>query len=184
MLVVPVGSAALPEVSGRSAPRAPIPPGAGRLPPVGAQQQPAQTNATQTNATQTNGPQLKAAQTRHLEDLLLGLWPNLTSLGGCPLEAAPGTLDELLLDLDCGEDHLLVVRRRRLPSALSGLPMLSPRELAIARLVARGLPNKSIGHLLDISPWTVATHLRRIFGKLQVASRAAMVACLTRQHLL
>ena len=91
--------------------------------------------------------------------------------------------DELLLHLDFGGEHLLIVRRRAVAS-LPALPPLSPRELAIARLVARGLPNKSIGSLLDISPWTVATHLRRIFGKLQVASRAAMVASLTRQHLL
>jgi two-component system, NarL family, nitrate/nitrite response regulator NarL len=59
---------------------------------------------------------------------------------------------------------------------------LSPRELAIARLVAKGMPNKWIGQTLDISPWTVATHLRRIFGKLNVTSRAAMVARLGEAH--
>ncbi|NJL10155.1 MAG: helix-turn-helix transcriptional regulator [Calothrix sp. SM1_7_51] len=53
---------------------------------------------------------------------------------------------------------------------------LSPREIAIAKLVAQGLPNKSIGTYLDISPWTVATHLKRIFVKLGVSSRTAMVA--------
>lgn len=52
---------------------------------------------------------------------------------------------------------------------------LSPREIAIAKLVAQGLPNKSIGTCLDISPWTVATHLKRIFVKLGVSSRTAMV---------
>jgi two-component system, NarL family, nitrate/nitrite response regulator NarL len=53
---------------------------------------------------------------------------------------------------------------------------LSPRELAIAHLVSQGLPNKTIGKHLSISQWTVATYLRRMFIKLGVNSRAAMVA--------
>ena len=61
---------------------------------------------------------------------------------------------------------------------------LSPRELAIAQLIAKGLPNKTIGDILEISPWTVATHLRRIFGKLGVVSRAAMVARLVEENVL
>lgn len=61
---------------------------------------------------------------------------------------------------------------------------LSPRELAIARLIAKGLPNKSISDLLEISPYTVATHLRRIFVKLGVSSRAAMVARLLEENML
>jgi len=61
---------------------------------------------------------------------------------------------------------------------------LSPRELAIARLIAKGMPNKCIGDILEISPWTVATHLRRIFVKLGVTSRAAMVARLGEENLL
>lgn len=52
----------------------------------------------------------------------------------------------------------------------------SPREGEIARMVAKGYPNKMIAEVLDISVWTVGTHLRRIFGKLGVNSRAAMVA--------
>jgi two-component system, NarL family, nitrate/nitrite response regulator NarL len=61
---------------------------------------------------------------------------------------------------------------------------LSPRELTIAKLIASGLPNKSIGDILEISPWTVATHLRRIFVKLNVTSRAAMVARLVEENFL
>lgn len=53
---------------------------------------------------------------------------------------------------------------------------LSPREQEIVRLVAKGYPNKTIAGILDISPWTVSTHLRRIFTKLGVNSRAEMVA--------
>ena len=60
---------------------------------------------------------------------------------------------------------------------------LSPREEAITKLVAAGFPNKSIGKQLNISPWTVATHLRRIFSKLNVTSRAAMIAKLSQYNL-
>ena len=55
-------------------------------------------------------------------------------------------------------------------------PPLSPREQEIVRMVSRGYPNKTIAAVLDISAWTVATHLRRIFAKLGVRTRAAMVA--------
>jgi DNA-binding CsgD family transcriptional regulator len=53
---------------------------------------------------------------------------------------------------------------------------LSPRELQIARLVANGATNHAIARALDISTWTVSTHLRRIFAKLNVCTRAEMVA--------
>lgn len=53
--------------------------------------------------------------------------------------------------------------------------ILSGRELQIATLVAMGCPNKQIANKLHISEWTVATHLRRIFAKLRVESRAAMI---------
>jgi DNA-binding NarL/FixJ family response regulator len=52
----------------------------------------------------------------------------------------------------------------------------SPRECEIARMVAKGYPNKTIAAVLEISSWTVCTHLRRMFAKLGVSSRAAMVA--------
>jgi DNA-binding CsgD family transcriptional regulator len=61
---------------------------------------------------------------------------------------------------------------------------LSPRELEIARMVAAGHPNKAIAAVLDISAWTVGTHLRRIFSKLRVTSRAAMVAKLMERRML
>ncbi len=53
---------------------------------------------------------------------------------------------------------------------------LSPRELEVARLIASGLPNKLVAHQLNISNWTVCTHLRRTFSKLGVTTRASMVA--------
>ena len=58
---------------------------------------------------------------------------------------------------------------------------LSPREREIARMVAKGYTNKMIASVLDISLWTVSTHLRRIFAKLGVSTRAAMVALVVQQ---
>lgn len=59
---------------------------------------------------------------------------------------------------------------------------LSPREYAIAELVAQGLHNRSISQQLGISPWTVATYIRRIFNKLNVNSRVEMVARLSKEY--
>jgi DNA-binding CsgD family transcriptional regulator len=53
---------------------------------------------------------------------------------------------------------------------------LSPREQQVALMVANGRTNQAIAGALEISVWTVSTHLRRIFAKLAVSSRAEMVA--------
>ncbi|MEA5463911.1 response regulator transcription factor [Leptothoe sp. PORK10 BA2] len=53
--------------------------------------------------------------------------------------------------------------------------LLTPREQEIICLIAVGLSNKQISKYLDISIWTVSAHLRRIFAKLKVDTRAAVV---------
>lgn len=62
------------------------------------------------------------------------------------------------------------------PSAQrSPAELLTAREVQIAALVASGLINKEVANALGISEWTVCTHLRRIYSKLQVSTRGAMV---------
>jgi len=61
-------------------------------------------------------------------------------------------------------------------SERSPAEFLTPRELQIVTLVADGKVNKQIADILRISEWTVSTHLRRIFVKLGVDTRAAMVS--------
>jgi DNA-binding CsgD family transcriptional regulator len=81
--------------------------------------------------------------------------------------------EEIVIDTEVdGVRYLLV----RLPTLTHGHVSLSPREQEIVRMVAQGHPNKVIADVLSISSWTVCTHLRRIFAKLGVGSRAAMVA--------
>jgi DNA-binding NarL/FixJ family response regulator len=65
-----------------------------------------------------------------------------------------------------------LVDRMRRPHAAD---TLSPREVEVLRLVARGLSNAEIGRELFISEATVKTHLLRSFAKLGVSDRTAAV---------
>lgn len=89
---------------------------------------------------------------------------------------------EVLLEVEIDEARYTLTRT--CPQAVEPEVSLSPREKEIVRLVAKGLPNKTIAAVLEISPWTVATHLRRVFGKLGVGSRAEMVACVLKEGLI
>jgi len=55
-------------------------------------------------------------------------------------------------------------------------PTLSPRELDVVRLIARGRTNHAIATELFLSEKTVARHISNIFGKLDVSSRTAVAA--------
>jgi two-component system nitrate/nitrite response regulator NarL len=87
--------------------------------------------------------------------------------------AAGSPAEEVLVDTEVDGSRYLLLRMRRIGS---NRIQLSPREQEIVRMVAKGHPNKVIADVLNISSWTVCTHLRRIFAKLGVGSRAAMVA--------
>ena len=58
----------------------------------------------------------------------------------------------------------------------SGWEALTPTELVVSDRVAEGLTNREIARRLHVSPHTVNTHLRHIFQKLSVPSRAALAA--------
>ena len=89
---------------------------------------------------------------------------------------------QVILDTEVDEARYILVRHALKPARESS--DLSPREQEIARMVAAGYPNKIIAGVLDISAWTVCTYMRRIFAKLNVTSRAAMVTRLHRDGLL
>lgn len=78
----------------------------------------------------------------------------------------------ILVENSCDQSVKNCMEEERLSKIL--VNHLTRRELEIVRLVAAGHVNKQIADELRISVWTVSTHLRRIFVKLGVDSRAAM----------
>lgn len=110
----------------------------------------------------------------------------LTLLALADLRRANGRLDEARSFIDeacaiCGS--LGAVRALALADALAGrisgrtpagAPAgLTPREIEALRLVAEGLTDAQVAERLFLSPRTVSQHLRSIYNKLGVSSRAA-----------
>jgi DNA-binding CsgD family transcriptional regulator/tetratricopeptide (TPR) repeat protein len=61
---------------------------------------------------------------------------------------------------------------------------LTAREIDVLRLVAEGLTDPQIARCLYVSPRTVHTHLRSIYAKLEVPSRAAAVRVAVERQIL
>lgn len=66
------------------------------------------------------------------------------------------------------------------PATAPVTELLTPRELHVVMLVGEGCSDKQIAERLHLSSWTISSYLRRIFCKLGVHTRAAMVARLLR----
>ena len=111
-------------------------------------------------------PSRTEADVQNVEQILREV---LTLAISCPATSA----QEVLLDFNLGASRFVLLR---FPLSAASKPVLSPREQEIVRMVSQGHPNKMIADVLNISCWTVSTHVRRIFSKLGVTSRAAMVA--------
>jgi DNA-binding CsgD family transcriptional regulator len=67
--------------------------------------------------------------------------------------------------------------------AAAGYP-LSPRELEVAILIAKGLKSKEVGNKLVILRGTVDKHMEHIYDKLGFASRAQLAIWLMERGLL
>lgn len=65
--------------------------------------------------------------------------------------------------------------RRRDPSAAE---RLTPQELQIALVVARGATNREAGAALFLSPKTIEAHLGRVYRKLGIRSRTELARLL------
>jgi len=61
------------------------------------------------------------------------------------------------------------------------LPLLTPREIQVVRLIADGLRNKEIAVALGISEQTAKVHVKNILSKLHVNDRSAVVAVAARR---
>lgn len=93
-----------------------------------------------------------------------------------PLSAGTQARGEILLDAKIEGTRFVLLSIT--PAQPDERSLFSPREIEIARMVAKGYANKTIAAVLEISVNTVNTHLRRVFAKLGVTTRAAMVTCM------
>ncbi|GAB3975806.1 helix-turn-helix transcriptional regulator [Plantactinospora veratri] len=66
------------------------------------------------------------------------------------------------------------------PDATHPLSLLTGREREVAELTVTGATSRAIARQLQISPRTVDAHLMRIYRKLGVTSRTALVSLLAR----
>ena len=57
---------------------------------------------------------------------------------------------------------------------LTGAESLTPRELRVGELAAKGLTTRAIAELLFVTPKTVEYHLRHVYQKLDISSRAQL----------
>jgi DNA-binding NarL/FixJ family response regulator len=65
--------------------------------------------------------------------------------------------------------------RKARPTGFPGVEQLTPRELEVLRLVARGLSNRELARELVVSEHTVKTHVARILSKLDLRDRVQAV---------
>jgi HD-GYP domain-containing protein (c-di-GMP phosphodiesterase class II) len=70
-------------------------------------------------------------------------------------------------------DAVLAAAGHRVARRREGPAGLTPREVDVLRLLARGLSNKDIARRLTITPKTTNSHIEHIYAKLGVSSRAA-----------
>lgn len=107
--------------------------------------------------------------------------------GFLPLSRNVESIVDAALDVSCGRavvpDEMLgallrqVVRNRRATGGHRGrLAGLTPREREVFELAARGLDKFRIGDRLGMSSATARTHLANIMQKMEIRSRAELVA--------
>ncbi len=88
---------------------------------------------------------------------------------------------ELMVDPRVEGDLLGAIQRH---AAVDREPVISEREIEVLRLVAEGCSTSQIAVALHLSPETVKSHLKALFGKLEVSTRTAAVVEAMRRGLL
>ena len=101
----------------------------------------------------------------------------LTFSFGIDLESADNPRVKEIVDLSSRAFANYILNFQRHEAAATPL---SPRELEIIALSAKGQSNKELARTLGISPSSVDTYMRRIFAKLEVTDRVqAVLQCLS-----
>jgi two-component system nitrate/nitrite response regulator NarL len=86
--------------------------------------------------------------------------------------------------LDKGTATSAVERLLKRDAGISAVATtLTPRELQVARMVARGLPSKTVASRLAISEGTAKLHLHHVYEKLRVNGRMGLVRYMNRMGL-
>ena len=79
-----------------------------------------------------------------------------------------------LKQLQFNENNIITTVEKN-PLTLENGGMLSKRELEILELVSQGLSNKEIANALNLSRYTVESHIKHIYRKLAVRNRSKAV---------
>jgi DNA-binding NarL/FixJ family response regulator len=98
------------------------------------------------------------------DDFEIALYIRAVLRGGCPIDPFVAS-------------HILDMARRAAPVLPDGIPLpsLSPREMEVLHLVAKGFANREVSNLLHLSVLTVECHMKNIYRKLEVKSRTQAV---------
>jgi HD-GYP domain-containing protein (c-di-GMP phosphodiesterase class II) len=95
-----------------------------------------------------------------------------------PARPAAGAAAELRTEVKAGRldaeatEAVLGASGHRVPRRREGTAGLTPREVEVLKLVARGMSNKAIGEALVISAKTVGNHVEHIYAKIGASNRA------------
>lgn len=87
-------------------------------------------------------------------------------------------LEDLLKAIEvvhAGKRYVPPTIAARLAESLGHHPDLTPRELEVLELMAKGMSNKEIAHAIRINHGTVRNHVSSILGKLGVVDRTQAV---------
>jgi DNA-binding NarL/FixJ family response regulator len=97
-------------------------------------------------------------------------------------DAMPSDFVEQIRSLRAGGSPISPSIARQLLHRFQGVPVvaesksddpkLSERESSVLQLVSKGYTHAEIAELLNVSPHTVLTYVKRIYQKLQVTSKA------------
>lgn len=119
------------------------------------------------------------------------------SVGACGFLLKDAPVDQVAMAIRAAADGSAWLSRRAAEIVLgrlretdpasvadaSLLEQLSPRELDVLKLIARGMENAQIAHELDISPRTVKNHVSSILSKLGLTSRVEAAIYAVRRRL-
>ena len=81
-------------------------------------------------------------------------------------------------------DAVLAAAGQQRPKRASGPAGLTPREVEVLTLIARGASNKQVAHALEITPKTAGTHIERIYVKIGASTRSTATLFAMRNGLL